>query len=384
MDLDGDDWILGGQAADVLDGGSGNDTLDGLAGADTLHGGIGDDTFLVDDLSDLPRGGLRRRLRPRNCHGRRLPAAGLRDRGVATFRSGAQGSGNSFANRVVGNDLGNWLIGGSGDDTIVGGSGFDMSEYSGELKEYVFGVTAYGQITVRHDVGSGDGTDTLQAVSQARFTDGDVGISSWSASGFQLPVNRAETTDYGYGSVQDSVALPGGNTMFVWSGDENSTSGQLVGLFDSAGQPVGQPQLINPNGDNVQLASYANGVVAFWFEYNSGLGQYLLKAQLLDNTGTPNGAALTLAQEDIHTLASVSSSDGGVSVAWTGDWNGSNYPAHVLHLDASGTPGTGDGRPRRQPACHGAGRRQLPALRANLHLLGMAHDGAALQRCRAR
>ena len=141
----------------------------------------------------------------------------------------------------MGNDAANWLTGGGGNDTIVGGADFDASLYSGELKEYVFGVDGFGQITIRHDVGSGDGTDTLSGIAQARFsTDGNVGIGNWSAAGFQLPVNLAEASDNGWGDSPDSVTLTNGNTMFVWYGNENSSVGTWVGLFDSAGQPIGQ------------------------------------------------------------------------------------------------------------------------------------------------
>jgi Ca2+-binding RTX toxin-like protein len=341
--LEGNDWITGGQVADALDGGSGNDTLDGYLGADTLHGGAGDDTFIVDDLADEPTEdsgeGYDRVVTIVDDYA--LPEYEIEELQL----SGAlwKGSGNSSANRLVGNDAANWLTGGGGNDTIVGGADFDASLYSGELKEYVFGVDGFGQITIRHDVGSGDGTDTLSGIAQARFsTDGNVGIGNWSAAGFQLPVNLAEASDNGWGDSPDSVTLTNGNTMFVWYGNENSSVGTWVGLFDSAGQPIGQPQQISSSTDQVQLASYANGAVATWFQ-SSGTGTYLLKAQLLGSDGTPNGAAITLAEEDDYNyrgLAVSSTADGGVSVAWTGEYNGSNYPARLLHLDADGTPGS--------------------------------------------
>lgn len=46
--MDGNDRLVGGAFADVLNGGNGDDTLRGLAGSDTLIGGAGHDKFAFD------------------------------------------------------------------------------------------------------------------------------------------------------------------------------------------------------------------------------------------------------------------------------------------------------------------------------------------------
>jgi Ca2+-binding RTX toxin-like protein len=128
---EGDDVIIGGNAADflvgsagddLLSGGDGNDLLFGKAGADTYLGGAGDDTvYLEDELDTFQDGG-----------------AGT-DRAIIAVDTGLSIDVGSWVSveRVssldgndtidaTGNTSGITLTGGNGDDALTGGAGADI------------------------------------------------------------------------------------------------------------------------------------------------------------------------------------------------------------------------------------------------------------------
>ena len=57
-----------------------------------------------------------------------------------------------------------YITGGAGDDTIGGGLGDDAAVYSGAFNAYTITTNQNGSITVSHDNGGADGTDTLTGV----------------------------------------------------------------------------------------------------------------------------------------------------------------------------------------------------------------------------
>ena len=117
--------ITGTPGNDSLTGTAGNDTLDGLGGADTMNGLAGDDTYIVtagDVLSD--------------SGGNDTVVAGLSWALSASFENltltgstNLDGSGNFFANRLVGNSANNILKGRDGNDTLTGGGGNDFFDF---------------------------------------------------------------------------------------------------------------------------------------------------------------------------------------------------------------------------------------------------------------
>ncbi|MEQ9695009.1 nidogen-like domain-containing protein [Shimia sp. SDUM112013] len=79
--------------------------------------------------------------------------------------------GNELANTLTGNDGNDVLIGGGGNDTLEGGEGCDIAGFSGARAEYTITDNEDGTITVAHNSGGVDGTDTLRDVEQAQFSD---------------------------------------------------------------------------------------------------------------------------------------------------------------------------------------------------------------------
>jgi len=126
---DGNDTLTGGTFADELQGGNGNDTLRGGLGDDVLTGGAGNDTL---------RGGL-------------------------------------------GNDI---FTGGTGNDTIYGGSfvfglleGNDVSVCMGALSDYEVEFLPDDSIRITDQISNRDGSDLLEGVESASFSDQTINLS---------------------------------------------------------------------------------------------------------------------------------------------------------------------------------------------------------------
>jgi len=200
----GDDFIEGGDGADVINGGAGNDTLNGQLGADVVDGGDGDDliTDIGDGIATTLRGGSGNDVfvvsfaagstidggadtdTVRMSGGAnyvvdltagtlRLGSATAVISNVENF-TGAGGSdritGTAGANILIGDTGGengnDVIIGGGGSDVIDGGAGYDVSGYAGARKNYgtVNSTTVVG--------GREGGTDTLTGIEAAAFVDG--------------------------------------------------------------------------------------------------------------------------------------------------------------------------------------------------------------------
>jgi Ca2+-binding RTX toxin-like protein len=105
----GDDYLVGGGKADVMDGGEGLDTLYGQDGDDSLLGGEGNDRLYGSGGNDTLIGGE--------------GDDDLYDERGDNFLDGGQGNDTVFGG--TGND---WLLGGDGNDFIGGGSGNNTLE----------------------------------------------------------------------------------------------------------------------------------------------------------------------------------------------------------------------------------------------------------------
>jgi subtilisin family serine protease len=123
---DGNDVLIGNDAANSLRGWRGSDLLDGGLGADTLEGGVGDDIYAVDSLADVlvetASGG---NDTVRTTLGAYVLGANLENlayRGTGNFA----GNGNSAANLIGGGAGNDTLDGGLGADTLSGGAGSDQ------------------------------------------------------------------------------------------------------------------------------------------------------------------------------------------------------------------------------------------------------------------
>ncbi|MDO3437053.1 calcium-binding protein, partial [Rhizobium sp. CBN3] len=120
-----DNTILGGVSNDTLSGGVGSDTLNGGGGADSLIGGVGDDTYVVDHAGDSVTEAIgagtdtvRTTLASYTLGGN---LENLTYIGTGTFI----GTGNSFANTILGGAGADTLDGKAGADSLIGGAGND-------------------------------------------------------------------------------------------------------------------------------------------------------------------------------------------------------------------------------------------------------------------
>ncbi|GAA6192537.1 calcium-binding protein [Phaeobacter sp. NW0010-22] len=96
-----------------------------------------------------------------------------RGNGSNYFKSG---DGTDFLYGNGGNDV---LEGGGQNDSVNGGAGTDRAVFSGKCEDYSFTSNADGTITVTDiRAGSPDGTDTLKDVEFARFSDGEIDLTT--------------------------------------------------------------------------------------------------------------------------------------------------------------------------------------------------------------
>ena len=127
MGEQGDDYLVGGSAADVIDGGEGNDYLRGRQGDDSLTGGDGDDTLNGGRGSDRLFGG--------------------------DGNDGLSGwTGDDLLSGNMGDDT---LLGLSGNDSVMGGGGDDIA-LGGDDDDRINGQSG------RDTVAGNAGTDVIK------------------------------------------------------------------------------------------------------------------------------------------------------------------------------------------------------------------------------
>jgi serralysin len=116
----------GSKFNDKLTGTSGNNVIDGGRGADRMEGGAGHDRYYVDNAGDV--------VIEANVSGNDLVVSTVSfslagqyvERLTLDGAADINGTGNSFANEIVGNAGDNTLDGSSGNDTIDGSGGIDI------------------------------------------------------------------------------------------------------------------------------------------------------------------------------------------------------------------------------------------------------------------
>ena len=133
-------FITGGAGVDNLSGGTGNDTLNGGAGGDLLAGGAGDDTYYVDSAGDvvneLAQIGIDTVLTTLNSY-----TIGNNVENVTFIGSGNfSGTGNSFANLMIGGAGNDTLSAANGNDRLSGGAGNDTMDGGAGNDVFLFGA----------------------------------------------------------------------------------------------------------------------------------------------------------------------------------------------------------------------------------------------------
>ena len=153
-------YLIGNDAANILEGAAGNDTIEAGAG-DTLNGGAGNDTYLLGDgfddnvIVESSSGGSDTLIIAASYD---LNLIMNVENLTLTGTESLSGTGNKFANYLVGNIADNTLTGHLGNDTLAGGLGVDI--LIGGLGDdvYVLQDTEDSFIELQNQ-----GSDTIQA-----------------------------------------------------------------------------------------------------------------------------------------------------------------------------------------------------------------------------
>jgi serralysin len=229
----GADTISGNAVANLLAGLAGNDTLSGLAGNDTLDGGDGNDT----------------------------------------------------------------LSGGAGNDRLLGGLGTDTAVYTGLRANYsiVYDAVAAAFTIVDLRVGSVDGTDWLQGLEFARFTDFLIDLATLVTTTLKVtgPTEGADTLAGTTGA--DSIAGLGGNDRLEGLAGNDSLAGN-AGNDTMAGGLGDDSYWYDSTLDQI-VENAGEGVDTVYSSISVTLGANLEKLVLLGSAalnGTGNSMGNTL------------------------------------------------------------------------------------------
>ncbi|MCK6407323.1 MAG: hypothetical protein L6Q60_15100, partial [Rhodocyclaceae bacterium] len=250
------DSITGSADANKLEGNSGNDTLIGNAGNDTLIGGTGNDVYSVDSVADVVTENagegtdrIETSLTSFSLVGREVED--LTYTGTLAFA----GTGNAYANSIVGGAGGDTLDGGAGSDTLRGGAGNDT---------YV--IDSAGDTVVELAAGGTDGvltdlaTYTLVGTELENLT--YTGSSDFTGSGNALAnviTGGAGNDSLDGGAGNDTLAGGAGNDTYrvnvatdVVTEGAGAGSDTVLVDFTVAGAYV--------VGTNIEVAEIVNGL----------------------------------------------------------------------------------------------------------------------------
>ena len=296
----GDDVLIGGAQAILLDGGAGLDTIVVQGGDITLT-----TTALVVDGASHALQGIERAVLSGDAGNNRIDASGFSgkssDASVKTRNSVVidGGAGNDI---LVGTDGDDTFTGGDGNDTITGGGGVDtLAEAHGgnmTLKDAASGatlVTKDGGVTY---------TDTLSGIAKADLS-GDAGVNIIDASGFAGAV-----TFHSKGGKDELKGGKGDNTFHIDVG--NLSKG------------VDKVKVTSGSGTNKAIVSGIATVTSAdlrWIDSATPLpttlrgidGQALTLGENIDT----HGAAFALEQSTIN-LDGKTISTGGGAITLTG------------------------------------------------------------------
>lgn len=134
---------------------------------------------------------------------------------------------NDVINGYAGNDTiyGNAgddrLNGGAGNDLLDGGAGIDTAVYSGNRADYTLTKTGSGY-TVRDNISSRDGTDSLISIERLQFTDARVALDIDGNAGKVYRLYEAA-----FNRTPDKTGL----AYWIWQADEGASFTNIASAF---------------------------------------------------------------------------------------------------------------------------------------------------------
>lgn len=268
---DGNDWIIGNNAANVISSGRGDDIIDGGAGNDTLKGGRGNDSYLVNSSGDV--------VIENPNEGRDLVQSSVTYTLAANVEdltligtAAINGTGNSLNNLITGNSSNNNLNGGVGNDTIYGGAGNDTLNggsgtntlYGGTGNDrYIFSSDNY--ITIYEYVG--EGVDTVESAYSFNLGPAELenlvltGSAAINGTGNNLNNNITGN------SANNTLTGGAGNDILVGAAGNDTLTGGTGGdrfTFNSSSQGIDRITDFSVVDDTVVVsaAGFGGGLVA--------------------------------------------------------------------------------------------------------------------------
>ena len=275
------DILTGNTGNNILRGLAGNDTLNGGVGVDMMFGGIGNDTYVVDNVGDVADETVGDGIDTVQSAiafslSDVVHAIGAIENLTLTGAAAISGTGNTFANIIIGNAGANTLSGLGGNDTLNGGAGADAM--IGGTGDDTYVVDNAGDVA---DETGGDGSDTVQSsrtfsLSDAIHAKGLIenltltGVTAINATGNALANvitgNSSNNILSGLGGADTLIGGAGIDTANYATSAAGVTVSLMTGLGsggDAAGDTLATIENLTGSGQNDTLeGNAANNVLA--------------------------------------------------------------------------------------------------------------------------
>ncbi len=207
--------LIGNSANNTLTGGEGNDNLDGKAGNDTMIGGLGNDIYTVDSTEDVVIENANEGTDTINSSVTYNLSNNIENL-TLTGTNSINGTGNDFANTIIGNNATNILTGGGGNDVLNGKGGDDIL------------VGGFGNDTLTGGIGADRFVFNNLSEGIDRITDLIAGTDKIVLSGQGFGISAITDIEFTTGSVT-------ADTRLIY----NPINGNLVFDPDGSGSDLG-------------------------------------------------------------------------------------------------------------------------------------------------
>ena len=243
----------GNAGNNAITGTAGNDTLDGGAGTDTLTGGAGDDVYYVDNASDVivesAGGGSDTVVASVNY----TLGAGAEVEKLVLAGTAHSGTGNAFANTIVGTAGNDTLNGGAGADTLDGGGGNDtyyVDNAGDTVVEAAGGGTDTVVTSIDYSLTAGSAIENLTLTGTAHLAVGN--------SGDNLITGGSGNDTLDGGGGLDTLAGGAGNDTYVVHGTTDTLVEAAGGGTDTVLSSVDYTLTEGSNIENLTLSGTAH------------------------------------------------------------------------------------------------------------------------------